>query len=239
MDFDSFGLSVKDLSTHNVITWCNSSGPLYMMRLPSHPAPSPHVPTLSALVVLTSTWHRHLGHLGVDVMSKLSHDSSVICSRCTHVLCHACQLGRHTHLPFVSSNSRVNNNFDLIRRDLWTSPMVSISGYKYYLVILDHHSHFMWTFPLRVKSDTFSTLSIFSLMSPHSLATPSKPSSVIMVVSLITLPLGHSSPPMGYFCGCLVHTLLCRIVKPSASFTPSIICCISYFFKLLFRLATG
>jgi hypothetical protein len=28
MEFDSFGLSVKDLSTRNVITMCDSSGPL-------------------------------------------------------------------------------------------------------------------------------------------------------------------------------------------------------------------
>jgi hypothetical protein len=39
-EFDPFGLSVKDLSKRNVITRCNSSGPLYTMRLPSHLAPS-------------------------------------------------------------------------------------------------------------------------------------------------------------------------------------------------------
>jgi hypothetical protein len=67
----------------------------------------------------------------------------------------------HSHLPFVSSNSRADNNFDVIHYDLWTSPVASVSGYKYYLVILDDHSHFVWTFPLRIKSDTFSTLSNF------------------------------------------------------------------------------
>ena len=39
--------------------------------------------------------------------------------------------------------------------------MPSISGYKYYLVILDDCSHFAWTFPLKFKSDTFSTLANF------------------------------------------------------------------------------
>jgi hypothetical protein len=114
-----------------------------------------------SLVASASIWHRHLGHPGVNVLSKLSHDSSVDCSSRTHNLCHACQLGRHIHLPFVGSNSRVDNNFDLIHCDIWTSPVVSVSDYKYYLVILDDHSHFMWTFSLRVKSDTFSTLSNF------------------------------------------------------------------------------
>ena len=76
-------------------------------------------------------------------------------------LCHACQLGRHTRLPFHASSSRATRNFQLIHCDLWTSPIVSVSGHKYYLVILDDCSHFLWTFPLRLKSDTFSTLSNF------------------------------------------------------------------------------
>jgi hypothetical protein len=49
----------------------------------------------------------------------------------------------------------------LIHCDLWTSPVLSISGYKYYLVILDDYSHFLWTFPLRLKSDTLPTLTQF------------------------------------------------------------------------------
>jgi hypothetical protein len=97
-----------------VITRCNSSESLYTMCLPSHLAPSSHVAAPLALVASASTWHRRLGHPGVNILSKLSHDSSVICSRCTHDLCHAYQLGHHTHLHFVSSNSHADNNFDLI-----------------------------------------------------------------------------------------------------------------------------
>jgi hypothetical protein len=114
MEFDPFDLSVKDLSTQNVITRCNSLGPLYTMHLPSHPSPSSPTSAPSALVASASAWHRRLSHPGVDVLSKLSHDSSVVCFRRTHDLCHACQLGRHIRLPFVSSNSRADNNFDLI-----------------------------------------------------------------------------------------------------------------------------
>jgi len=36
-----------------------------------------------------------------------------------------------------------------------------VSGYKYYLVILDDCAHYTWTFPLRLKSNTFSVLSNF------------------------------------------------------------------------------
>jgi hypothetical protein len=36
-----------------------------------------------------------------------------------------------------------------------------VSGFKYYLVVIDDCSHYVWTFPLRLKSDIFSTLSNF------------------------------------------------------------------------------
>jgi histone deacetylase 1/2 len=72
-----------------------------------------------------------------------------------------CQLGRHVNLPFATSSTRASLNFDLIHCDLWTSPIPSVSGYKYYLVILDDCYHFVWTFPLWLTSDTFPTLSNF------------------------------------------------------------------------------
>jgi histone deacetylase 1/2 len=39
--------------------------------------------------------------------------------------------------------------------------VLSNSGLKYYLIIVDDFSHFMWTFPLRRKSDTADTILAF------------------------------------------------------------------------------
>jgi hypothetical protein len=36
-----------------------------------------------------------------------------------------------------------------------------VSGSKYYLVIPDDLTHYLWTFPLKLKSDTFTILSNF------------------------------------------------------------------------------
>jgi hypothetical protein len=80
MKFDPFNLSVKDLSTRNVIIMCDSSGPLYTMRLPSRSIPSSSVAAPIALVALASTCHRRL-RPGIDTMSKLSNAFSVVCSR--------------------------------------------------------------------------------------------------------------------------------------------------------------
>jgi hypothetical protein len=54
MDFDQFGLFVKDLSMWNIIIRCNSLRPLYTMRLLSHPASSSLGIKVSIILVLTS-----------------------------------------------------------------------------------------------------------------------------------------------------------------------------------------
>jgi transposase InsO family protein len=89
---------------------------------------------------------------------QLSRSSDIPCTQAhDEHLCHACQLGRYVRLPFHSS-SHAAYIFDLVHCDLWTSPVISISGYKYYLVVVDDFSHYSWTFPLRAKSDAFPTL---------------------------------------------------------------------------------
>jgi hypothetical protein len=167
IEFDPFGLSVKDLNTRNMIARSNSTGPLYMVCLLSSTASSHTsscamstiaVPRILAAVA-TSTWHRRLGHPGPDALSSLSRSYFISGTNTTHDFCHTCQLGKHTRLPFSSSSSRAEKAFDLLHLDLWTSPVISVSGPKYYLVILDDFTHYLWTFPLKQKSDTFTTLS--------------------------------------------------------------------------------
>jgi hypothetical protein len=52
IEFDPFGLCVKDLTTSNVIVRLNSTGPLYTMRLPESITPSSG--TVTALTVVAS-----------------------------------------------------------------------------------------------------------------------------------------------------------------------------------------
>jgi hypothetical protein len=100
MEFDPFSLSVKDLTTRNVIIRSNSIGPLYMMRLPRSITPSSG--TVAALIVVAPvTWHRRLGHPGPDTLSSLSRSSFINCTSNKHNLCHACQLGKHDCLFLV------------------------------------------------------------------------------------------------------------------------------------------
>jgi hypothetical protein len=96
MEFDIFGLSVKDLTTKNVIVRSNSAGSLYMMRLLRSLTPSssivaaiaavPHALTVVAL----TTWHRRLGHPDPDALSSLSRSSFIQCTSNKHDFCHSC-----------------------------------------------------------------------------------------------------------------------------------------------------
>jgi hypothetical protein len=167
MEFYPFGLSVKDLATRNVITRYNSPGLLYTIHLPSirHPQASTYY-TLT-VAASTSLWHRCLSHPFPNALLKLSTSSVIICNKPQDVsICHACQLGLYTRLLFHRLSSHTTQCFDLIHCDMWTSPVVSVLGSKYYLIILDDFLHYSWTFPLRLKSDTFSTITqLFSFVS--------------------------------------------------------------------------
>ena len=99
MEFDPFCVSDKDLTTRNVIARSNSTRPLYTARLPGS-ITSSHISScvMSSVAaiprvlttVAASTWHRCLGHLGHDALSRLSSYSGINCSNNTYGLCHAC-----------------------------------------------------------------------------------------------------------------------------------------------------
>jgi transposase InsO family protein len=143
----------------------DSTGPLYTLRLPhatSSSSLSPDTAAAFAATTSSTTWHCRLGHPGHDALLQLTRSATIPCTRSLEEhLCHACQLGRHVRLLFSSSSSHATHAFDLVHCDLWTSPITSMSDYKYYLVMLDDFSHYVWTFPLRAKSETFPTLRHF------------------------------------------------------------------------------
>jgi hypothetical protein len=153
MEFDPFVLSMRDLSTRNVIVRSNSTGPLYTLCLPGSTTPS--VDAMAALattphalvVVAPITWHHRLSHPGPDTLSSLSRSSFIHCTSNKHEFYHACQLVKHTRLPFHSSSHRAEHPFDLIHLDLWTSLVVIVSGSKYYLIILDDFTYYLCIFP--------------------------------------------------------------------------------------------
>ena len=125
-------------------------------------APSTYSPHHLALTAGVSLWHRRLGHPDSTINRSLSSFgfSNKIADLTT--LCHAFKVGKHTRLPVVSSSIVVTEPFQIIHSDIWTSPVISNSGFKYYHLFLDHYSHFVWVYPLHRKSDSFAKFLNFS-----------------------------------------------------------------------------
>lgn len=160
VEFDPFGFSVKDLQTQAVLMRSNSSGDLYSLPS-SHSKPSP--PSSALLSISPDLWHKRLAHINKNSLNSLISANAFACNNDKLATsCKACQLGKQIKLPFRDSNSYALKPFELIHSDVWTSPISSPSNIRYYVLFLDDHTHFVWVYPLRRKSEVFSKFKHFS-----------------------------------------------------------------------------
>ena len=157
VEFDACGFSVKDARTRMVLHRCDSPDELY----PVHSAASTTSAAPVALATGVDLWHARLGHPNHATLRHILRSFSFTCNKNEDHSCHACRLGKHARLPFRPSSFVASYPFELVHSDVWTSPVASNTGFLYYLVILDDFSHYVWTFPLRRKSDVISTLAAF------------------------------------------------------------------------------
>nr|GEW63902.1 ribonuclease H-like domain-containing protein [Tanacetum cinerariifolium] len=157
VEFDTYGFSVKDYQTRMLLLRGDSTGDLYPVTQPMQTHPS-----FALLSSSPTTWQRRLRHPSEDVLRCLESSHLISCNKLKlSALCHACQLGKHTKLPFYSSESYVESVFEVIHLDLWTSPILSESGLTYYAILSDHFSHFVWVYHLHRKFDVFDTFVTF------------------------------------------------------------------------------
>ena len=149
MEFDPWGLTIRDFTTCALVARCDSSSLLYPIRFPALLS-SAHVATFYALTstASASTWHRRLDYLGHDVLSRLL-DTSAIPYPTTVPPCFAMPVSLGVTLAYPSLPSP-----ELLTHSTSSTvtfghpPILSISGYCYYLVILYDFSHYLLTFPL-------------------------------------------------------------------------------------------
>ncbi|GKV50619.1 hypothetical protein SLEP1_g57319 [Rubroshorea leprosula] len=160
VNFDSFGFSIKDNKTKNVLLRWNSPDGLYSFSSGSFPS----YPAVYSVSHSPDVWHCRLGHPGITSIQHLARRGLLPIERVTLPprLCHACQLGKHVRLPFSESCSFATKPFELIHSDVWTSPTLSFSGIKYYLLFLDEYSHYLWVYPLSSKAQVFDSFLKFS-----------------------------------------------------------------------------
>ncbi|KAJ0500301.1 putative RNA-directed DNA polymerase [Helianthus annuus] len=163
-EFHPFFFCVKDISTRTTLLTGPSKDGLYSLALPKfHSIPKT---AFSATRAPASVWHQRLGHPHHRVLQyMLSRYLLPVSEKSFKHVCSSCQMGKSCKLPLNSSSFRSNNILDLVYCDVWgPAPSLSFDGDRYFMLCVDHHSKYMWIFPLKQKSDVYLLFKQFVLM---------------------------------------------------------------------------
>jgi transposase InsO family protein len=168
---------VKDLRTRQVLLHRHSKDGLY--PIPFHHFPSPQTNGFVAFLGLqasTNTWHHRLGHPAMPIAQRVLHDHKLPITKSSDKssFCEPCQLAKRKRLPFHKSTRESTFPFQLVHSDVWQSPVISLSGFRYYVIFIDDYSRFSWLFPLKLKSDVHDCFLQFKCMAENLLSRPIK-----------------------------------------------------------------
>jgi hypothetical protein len=164
---------VKDIKTHAILLEGRSENGLYPLRLRNSSFKNNYVFTaFLGLKTTAAVWHSRLGHssfITVERVIKAHKLPTLIDHSNKNNFCDSCQLGKSKQLPFSSSSRVSSGPLELIHTDVWTSPISSIGGCKYYIIFIDDFSRYSWFYPLHYKSEAFDNFVKFKLMAENQL----------------------------------------------------------------------
>jgi hypothetical protein len=95
-----------------------------------------------------------MGHVSFDKMYQIFPDVMRGVDR-SKLKCDACEYAKHTRTSYVSKGIRSISPFVLVHSDVWTCPVVSISGAKYFVTFIDCYSRMTWIYLMRHKDEVF------------------------------------------------------------------------------------
>lgn len=156
--------SVKFFPNHFVVKDLNSGQPLLQGPLKqdlyhlSH-AFSPSIPpqALHTSIHSTSAWHHKLGHPSFKIIKHLTENHHLPIKIPASHECSSCHYVKSHKLPFSNHHLTSSKPLELLYSDVWgPTPVRSLDGYLYYLIIVDHFSKYVWLYPMKHKSDVFS-----------------------------------------------------------------------------------
>ncbi|KAK8935338.1 hypothetical protein KSP39_PZI014000 [Platanthera zijinensis] len=142
-----------------VITAHMNTSNIFVLSLP--PAqPKALMTDTDSVAQNSQLWHNRLGHISPSTMSYVIKEQLVDgipditislhnCSSCVEAKSH--------RLPFPkTATRRASTPLELLHMDLWgPAPVPSLGEKKYYLLIVDDYSRYMWLYHLTNKSKTF------------------------------------------------------------------------------------
>lgn len=98
--------------------------------------------------------------MSFDTMSKVFPDEMSKVDK-SKLMCDACEYGKHTRTTYISRGLRSILPFVLVHSDVWTSPIASVSGAKYFVTFIDCHSRMTWIYLMRHKSEVLKCFKNF------------------------------------------------------------------------------
>ncbi|KAE8703505.1 hypothetical protein F3Y22_tig00110469pilonHSYRG00245 [Hibiscus syriacus] len=103
-----------------------------------------------------------LGHMSEQGMKVLVEQKLLPgLTKVSLTLCEHCITSKQHRLKFNTTNSRGKNVLELVHSDVWQAPVASLGGAKYFVSFIDDYSRRCWVYPIKKKSDVFSTFKIF------------------------------------------------------------------------------
>jgi hypothetical protein len=104
--------------------------------------------------------HCRLGHISFDLMSKMfPYEMSKVNKQ--RLVCDACEFGKYTRTSYVTRGLQSESPFMLVHSDVWTSPIVSVSGVKYFVTFIDCYSRMTWLYPMKHKNEVLDCFKDF------------------------------------------------------------------------------
>ena len=79
----------------------------------------------------------------------------------TKLSCEACEYDKHTRTSYVSRGIRSVFPFVLMHYDVWTCPVVPVSGMKYFVNFIDCFSRMSWVYLMCHKDEVFTCFQSF------------------------------------------------------------------------------
>jgi hypothetical protein len=166
---------VKDIRTHAILLEGRSEHGLYPLRFRGSPLKNNNkaFPVFTALLGLktsTDLWHARLGHSSFPIVNHVikAHHLPISSKDINkNHFCDFCQLGKSKQLPFSPSSRISNGPLEIIHIDIWTSPIPSMSGCKYYIIFIDDFSRYSWIYPLHQKSEAYDSFVKFKLLTEN------------------------------------------------------------------------
>jgi transposase InsO family protein len=172
---------IIDLQTQTILLEGKSENGMYPLRFGKKNHKSSKAFTAMLGIKTTSlVWHFRLGHPSPDIVTrvvkenKLPLSSSSEFNKINKVICSSCQLGKGKKQPFHASNRISTAPLQLVHSDIWTSPILSNTGFKYYIAFIDDFSRYTWIYHLHQKSDAFSTFVKFKALVENQFSHPIK-----------------------------------------------------------------